>query len=70
MNQEKILSFVKLVVSAIQTNHPSTVESKKALTEVLEEADTIHKELTGKRIVTRGHKTVLDALVSHSMTRI
>jgi len=70
MSDEKIIEFVKLVVSAIQTNYSSQVDSRKALTEVLEQADKICEDLTGQRIVVRGHRTLLDALVSHSMTKI
>lgn len=70
MKDEQIVAFVKLVVSAIQTNHPTQVEARKALTAVLEEADNIHNELAGTRIVLRGDKTVVESLVSHSMSRI
>jgi len=70
MSDEKVIEFVKLVVSAIQTNYSSQVDSRKALTEVLEQADKICEDLTGKRIVVRGNRTLLDALVSHSMTKI
>lgn len=70
MKDEEVLAFVKLVVSAIQTNHKSPREAKKELTKVLEAADKIHEDLSGTRIVARGTRNLLDALVSHPMTRI
>ena len=70
MTDQEMSSFIKLVVSAIQTNHNTSQECKKALTIVLEEADRLYITLTGEAIVKRGDRTILDALTSHQLTKI
>lgn len=66
----KILEFIKLVVKSIQTDHHSHQDCTIALTKVLNEADKIHKDLTGEVIVKRGNRGVLDALVSQPLAKI
>lgn len=70
MKDEKVIAFVKLVVSTIQKNHRSQRECTKALTQILEEADKLHEELAGSRIVIKGNRDVLDALVSQPLAKI
>lgn len=70
MKDDKILTFIKLVVASIQRDHQSQQECVKSLTIVLNEADILHKELTGEVIVKRGQRGVIDALVSHPLAKI